>query len=139
MFLKRNIIICASSGISIRNILSNHNIKFLKKLSKLFKIILLTEPKYIKNESKLNFLSFIDINEFRVNKGDKFFLNFLSILFYSHFKTKSHYYLLKEPINASKYNCLRFYLYKNLPNLKILSPILKKSYLYFQIYFANVY
>ena len=131
MFLKRNIIICASSGISIRNILSNQNIKFLKKLSILFNIILLTEPKYIKNESKLNFLSFRDINEFRVNKGDKFFLNILSILFYSHFKTKSHYYLLKEPIKSSKYVCLKFYLYKNLPNLKLFSPILKKLYLYF--------
>ena len=112
MFLKRNIIICASSGISIRNILNNQNIKFLKKLSKLFKIILLTEPKYIENNSKLNFLSFRDINEYRVNKVDKVYLNILSILFYSHFKTKSHYYLLKEPINSSKYNILKLYLYK---------------------------
>lgn len=131
MFLKRNIIICASSGISIRNILSNQNIKFLKKLSKLFKITLLTEPKYIKNNSKLNFLSFRDINKYRVNKVDKFLLNILSILFYSHFKTKSHYYLLKEPINNSKYNLFKLYLYKNLPNLKLFSPILKKFYRYF--------
>ena len=139
VFTKRNILICAASGISIRNILSNQNIKFLEKLSKIFKIILVTEPKYIRNDSRLNFLSFKDINEFKINKFDKFFLNILSILFYSHFKTKSHYYMLKEPIFSSKYTILKLFFYNNLPNLKLFSPFINKLYLNFnKVFYKNI-